>query len=373
MSASEFKVIIVGGSIAGLTLAHCLHRAKIKHVVLEKGADIAPQLGASIGIMPNGGRILQQLGLYDAVEDLIEPLSVARIVHADGFSFHSAFPRLLHDRFGFPLAFLDRQKLLDILYRAYPNKSNILTKTEVIAVQESDHGAGVITEDGTLHKGHLIVGADGVHSRIRSEMWRLAAMKPGKPFNKERTSMTVEYACIFGISTGIANLVPGEQINAILDKLTIATIHGKNGRIYWFIVKKLDQKYAYSNAPRFTVDDAAKYCAQLADISIWKDLYVRDLWETRVTVSMAALEEYILKTWHYGRLVLLGDSIHKMTPNFGQGANCAIEDAAILASLLSENVHGSSISSPLGQDSIQRYGLGGNALNASLICNVEKN
>lgn len=60
----QFRVLIVGGSVAGLTLAHCLERANIEYLILEKGDDIAPQVGASIGIMPNGGRILEQLGLF---------------------------------------------------------------------------------------------------------------------------------------------------------------------------------------------------------------------------------------------------------------------------------------------------------------------
>lgn len=96
----EFKVIIVGGSIAGLTLAHCLSRLGIDYVVLEKRNQIAPQEGASVGIMPNGGRILEQLGLYDNVEQAIEPLSVAHLVFPDGFCSDSEYPRKLCERYG---------------------------------------------------------------------------------------------------------------------------------------------------------------------------------------------------------------------------------------------------------------------------------
>lgn len=124
--------------------------------------------------------------------------------------------------------------------------------------------------------------------------------------------MTVEYACIFGISIGLPSLEPGEQINTLRKGLTIVTIHGKKGRIFWFIVKKLDQRYKYPNVPRFSSDDAATTCAQLADIHIWKGVHVRDLWKTRLVVSMTALEEFALKTWHYDRMVLLGDSVHKV-------------------------------------------------------------
>lgn len=56
----RLRVIIVGGSIAGLTLAHCLHHSDIDFVVLEARQEIAPQVGASIVVLPNGARILDQ-------------------------------------------------------------------------------------------------------------------------------------------------------------------------------------------------------------------------------------------------------------------------------------------------------------------------
>lgn len=94
----RFRVIIVGGSVAGLTLAHCLQQAGIDHVVLEKNSDLSPQVGASIGITPNGGRILDQLGLFDAVEKMTYPLNMATITYPDGFSFRSNYPKAVDER-----------------------------------------------------------------------------------------------------------------------------------------------------------------------------------------------------------------------------------------------------------------------------------
>lgn len=69
----NFRVVIVGGSVAGLTLAHCLERTGIDYLVLEAYKDIAPQVGASIGLLPNGIRILDQLGLWDSIASFVEP------------------------------------------------------------------------------------------------------------------------------------------------------------------------------------------------------------------------------------------------------------------------------------------------------------
>jgi 2-polyprenyl-6-methoxyphenol hydroxylase-like FAD-dependent oxidoreductase len=73
-SKKPFKVVIAGGSITGLTLANMLQLYDIDFIVLEAYPDIAPQVGASIGLLPHGNRILDQLGLYDKVLELCPPL-----------------------------------------------------------------------------------------------------------------------------------------------------------------------------------------------------------------------------------------------------------------------------------------------------------
>lgn len=71
---APFKVIVVGGGIAGLTLANSFEKAGIDYVLLERRGEIAPQVGASIGLLPNGCRILDQLGVYDEIESHTTPL-----------------------------------------------------------------------------------------------------------------------------------------------------------------------------------------------------------------------------------------------------------------------------------------------------------
>jgi 2-polyprenyl-6-methoxyphenol hydroxylase-like FAD-dependent oxidoreductase len=65
---SPFRVIVVGGGVAGLAASHILHKAGIDHVVLERRSTVAPQMGASIAIYPNTSRILNQLGILDVVK-----------------------------------------------------------------------------------------------------------------------------------------------------------------------------------------------------------------------------------------------------------------------------------------------------------------
>lgn len=65
-----FKVIIVGGSVSGLSLANMLEKFNIEYLLLEAYPDIAPQLGASMGLLPAGLRILDQLGCYDRIREM---------------------------------------------------------------------------------------------------------------------------------------------------------------------------------------------------------------------------------------------------------------------------------------------------------------
>lgn len=67
-----FKIIIAGGGVAGLTLAAILEKFDIDYVLLESHGDIAPEVGASIGLFPNGLRILDQIGCYEAIRALPE-------------------------------------------------------------------------------------------------------------------------------------------------------------------------------------------------------------------------------------------------------------------------------------------------------------
>jgi FAD dependent monooxygenase len=70
----DFRAIIVGGSVAGLTVAHAFEKAGIDFVLLEARDNIAPNLGASIVLFPNGATILDQLGIYGNMDPILSHL-----------------------------------------------------------------------------------------------------------------------------------------------------------------------------------------------------------------------------------------------------------------------------------------------------------
>ncbi|PHH80458.1 hypothetical protein CDD80_1468 [Ophiocordyceps camponoti-rufipedis] len=140
MPLEAFKVIIVGGSITGLTLAHSLHRIGVDYIVLEKRSEIVLQEGASIGILPNGARILDQLGLYTLIEQATGSFGASNLYFPDGFRFRSLYPTRVFENFGYPISFMERRRLLDILYTALPDKTKVKTGKHVIGVERETRG-----------------------------------------------------------------------------------------------------------------------------------------------------------------------------------------------------------------------------------------
>lgn len=67
----DFKVLIAGGGVAGLTLANMLEKLNIDYQILESYKSLTPQVGASLGLAPNGLRILDQIDLADDIATLI--------------------------------------------------------------------------------------------------------------------------------------------------------------------------------------------------------------------------------------------------------------------------------------------------------------
>jgi FAD dependent monooxygenase len=125
-------------------------------------------------------------------------------------------------------------------------------------------------------------------------------------------ALTCEYACVFGISYNVMTIQPGHNNTVYRHGSSFLILSGKNGTVYWFYFEKLDKKYAVPNIPRYTEEDAIKTCETQLDTVIADNVTFRELWINRKSAIKVALEEGIMRRWHYGRFVLLGDAAHKV-------------------------------------------------------------
>jgi 2-polyprenyl-6-methoxyphenol hydroxylase-like FAD-dependent oxidoreductase len=95
-------------------------------------------------------------------------------------------------RTGYPCIFIDRQFLLQVLYDNLKQKDKVLTEKKVTSVEMTKDRVQVATKDGSVYDGSFLVGADGVHSAVRKEMWRIANHESPGLFSPEEGSSTFE-------------------------------------------------------------------------------------------------------------------------------------------------------------------------------------
>ncbi|EKG18706.1 Monooxygenase FAD-binding protein [Macrophomina phaseolina MS6] len=328
-----FKVIIVGGSLVGLGLALCFERAGIEYELFERG-QVAPQLGASIGWHPHGLKLLEQLGVREDMEQNAVPLS-----HRMGFDEYgrciedSKVLREIKKRATRPVIFVERCEALRILHSHVKNKHNIHSLTSIESYHESDNGVSVTTSDGRVVHGSILLGADGIHSTVRSLMADEIAKADPKLGMDLKQGFVAEYKCIFAVSRNNpdAPIMPDATVhNVYYDYYSAIAAAGVPGLIFWFLFIKLPTSIRTPNCPRFGEEDMARTIEEYGSKALGPSYTIKDLWDARVKASMVALEEGVLKKWSHGRVVLIGDSVHKATINAGLGGNTAYEGIACL-------------------------------------------
>ena len=151
---------------------------------------------------------------------------------------------------------------------------------------------------------------------------------------EERRTITAEYVCVFGMSKPIPSLLDGDMsaINDI-DRSALFFVT-KGSTPAWFFVAKMDRVYCGDEIPRFTKKQMEEQVSEHGDFQFNAGITLRDMLYTATELSYLPLEEANHKIWTHNRIVCLGDSAHKMTPNMGQGLNQAIEGAAVLTNCL---------------------------------------
>ena len=88
---------------------------------------------------------------------------------------------------------------------------------------------------------------------------------------------------------------------------------GVHGLVFWFLFVKSSTPTRTPNCPRFTHDDAQALIDQYGGAQLGPGYTVRDLWEARVKATMVPLEEGVIQKWSHGRVVLMGDAVHKVS------------------------------------------------------------
>ncbi|VUC28210.1 unnamed protein product [Clonostachys rosea] len=339
MAGKNFKVIIAGGGIAGLGLANMLEMAGIDWVLLESHSEIAPQVGASIGLFPNGLRILDQMGVYETIRATwgYHPMSnTNRDAKGRVICFSPAMGDHLEKRHGYPFVFIDRRSLLQILFDNLKHKERIHLRKKVANVDMGEYEVKVTTADGETFEGDILVGADGVHSRVREEMWRIGGrIQPGVFLKDQESLISCRYKCVFGISEMSEGLDSNQFVCGNGHTYLISPGPGK--RTYWFLfVNTGDGSMNRDQIPRYTKEEETSLVEKHLRDPIAERHTFGDLYESRLYSTLTPLVEHVFKRWHFGQIMLLGDSAHKHNPIAGQGGMSALESSAAFVNELQD-------------------------------------
>ncbi|KAI1370802.1 hypothetical protein F4677DRAFT_437267 [Hypoxylon crocopeplum] len=328
-----FSVVIVGGGVAGLTLAHSLAQHNIQFIILESRDIYSTAKGGFLGILPNGGRVLDNLGLLSEVCGLAEPVRVSHLWMDGRLVSQRNYPLVVWERVGYPYLFIRRGNLISTLTaKLGPPKRKILYGKHVQSITEDQNGAEVHCHDGSTYHGHVVVGADGVHSLVRTTLLEHAGNQTAK---EQARSPLVEYICLFGTSTIHPRIKPGIVHSAYALGFSTFVV-SSTGRTFWTLYVK--QGLVQSLSHNSTTDTIRTQLKPFMGTVVGNGVHLDELFDTAVNYAIFPIEELFCQTWSHSRLVCIGDSAHKMAPNLGQGGNIAMESAYALACSLSSLV-----------------------------------
>lgn len=308
------RAVVVGGGIGGLAAARGLQLAGWTVRVFERAAALEP-LGAGISLWPNAVRALGDLGVrLQAGPD--GAATGGGILSRGGRRLARTRPERFPGRYGAPLLAVHRAELQEALLAALA-PSTVVTGRPVLEV-EGGSDAARVRHSGGEERAELVVLADGLHSAHRP----LVAGPGPRPRYAGYTAwraVAPAGAVLAGPDGATESWGRGERFGVV--PLT-------DGRVYWF---------ATANAPESDRAAGGERAEVLRRFSGWH-APIPDVVRATAPGDVLRHDVYDLRphprSYVNGRLVLLGDAAHAMSPNLGQGACQAIEDAATLRLLV---------------------------------------
>jgi 2-polyprenyl-6-methoxyphenol hydroxylase-like FAD-dependent oxidoreductase len=308
-------IIVAGAGPGGLVAALALHRAGFAVRLLER-APAVRAAGAGLTLQVNAMRMLGALDLLEPVASQGELLAAATVQTGDGRALSEIHMEDSRARFGAPGVAIHRGVLSQVLADALP-EGILRCGAEVHAVAQDQQGVTVTLAGGEELRGSALVGADGIHSRVRAGSFPDARIR------------YAGYTCWRGIAPIARPLGAG----------TSAELWGRGRR---FGIVPISATETYWFATENTVADGSDgddvKAEMLARFSAFADPVAKLLDATPADAFLRndIIDLQPLDRWTDGRVALMGDAAHAMTPNMGQGACQAIEDAVVLAHALAD-------------------------------------
>jgi salicylate hydroxylase/6-hydroxynicotinate 3-monooxygenase len=323
MTKSSLSIAIVGAGIGGLAAASLLLKRGFNVMVYEQASRFA-RVGAGIQQSPNVMKVHRGLGIEARLRQIAftPSSSLNRDAHTGATTNEYPLGRDAEDRYGAPFLAMHRGDLHAALADLVP-KENIQLGRKLRSVDQEGSQVSLTFEDGERVKADVVIGADGVHSLIRDHV-------AGQ--ENPRFTGRIAYRTTFPTS-----LLKGVDIGMSRTKWWGPDRH----IVIYHTTANRDEVYFVTSTPEkadWITKESWSIKGDLQELQeAFKDFHpdVRAVLAAAPEVhKWGIFERDPLPQWTLGRITLLGDSCHPMTPYMASGAAMALEDAVILARCL---------------------------------------
>jgi 6-hydroxynicotinate 3-monooxygenase len=318
------RVAIIGAGPGGLT-AGALLQASDYHVDIYEQAPTIVRLGAGIHLGPNCIKVLNRIGIgQKMVEYAVRPTAwVSRMWDTGEILGSQPLKDFSEERYGAAYITIHRGDMHAMLVNTV-TPGTIQFGKRLINLDQTATAVAMEFADGDTAHADIVIGADGVHSRVRE--WMLGAERP-----------------IYSGYIGHRVIFPSERLGPLqVDDLTKWWAPDRHLIVY-YLTHRRDEVYLVTGVMEewpgdLTWTQSSQDEVRAAFVGFHPTCQrLIDLATGEVT-KWAFFERPPQPTWIKGRVVLLGDACHPMKPHMGQGAAMAIEDAAMLVRCL-EHCH----------------------------------
>ncbi|MBV9505967.1 MAG: FAD-dependent monooxygenase [Acidobacteriia bacterium] len=322
MGVKPLSVAVVGAGMGGLTAAATLRQAGFDVCVYEQASRFA-RVGAGIQMMPNSMKVLRRIGIEERLRRIsFEPYSHLNREWDTGEVLRELpMPETL---FGAPYLCMHRAELHDALLSVLPSEI-IRLESKLVGLEQDETGVTLIFAGGTRARADAVIGADGVHSVVRDII-----IGPDMPIHKGR----IAYRAVFA-----SRLLNGMDVGLSRTKWWGIDRH----IVIYYTTADRSEVYFVTSVPEPAEWLTRESWSAKGNVCELRRAYEGFHNDVRAVLEAcpdchkwAILERQPLARWSEGRIALLGDACHPMTPYMAQGAATAMEDAAVLTRCLAD-------------------------------------
>jgi salicylate hydroxylase len=313
------RVVIIGGGIGGLAAALALERRGAETVVCEQQTTLS-EIGAGLNLTPNAVKACRALGIEDKVETIASKSDFLNIRNWRSGRYISRTRRGdFGKKFGAPNLTVHRADLLEVLAGTLKT-TTIRFGARCVAVDGDERTAVARFADGSAIEADVVVGADGIHSVVRTSL-----------FGADTPRFT---GCICW-----RGMAPAEAVPRDINTTDGAMWMGPHGHVVHYPVRRgeLLNIVAHFDSSAWTEESWTREC-DVAELMTtyagWHSALTRLYPYSERWYKWALYDRDPLERWSRGRATLLGDSAHAMLPYLGTGAGMALEDACVLAAAI---------------------------------------